>query len=254
MTPTSNSSNSNLVSDYPAWKGWTEFGLLTKYLSAYYRSELRRTSLDLDGPLRALEVGFGSGAFLRYGSTNKNWELSGIEINDSLIDIATQQGYNVMRAGDFNLQPDESFDLIVAFDVLEHIPQPELSEFVGLIKRKLKFGGVFLARFPNGDSPLGLRNQNGDLTHVTCLGTGKIMQLCSEHDLEIHYLGGEAQPIWGAGALIAVHRTLFTPLKAVINFIIKIVFFPRAKIDFLSPNLTAILRKKSATHDYRGLQ
>lgn len=34
---------------------------------------------------------------------------------------------------------------------------------------------VFLARFPNGDSTIGMRNQNGDITHVNAISTGKII-------------------------------------------------------------------------------
>ena len=53
--------------------------------------------------------------------------------------------------------PDQSFDCVVATEVLEHVEEDAL--FVSQVHRVLKPGGVFLMTTPNGDS---VKNTNPD--------------------------------------------------------------------------------------------
>jgi 2-polyprenyl-3-methyl-5-hydroxy-6-metoxy-1,4-benzoquinol methylase len=101
----------------------------------------------------------------------------GIEANLELVNIAEHLGYKALHSDEMYAINADQFDLIAAFDVLEHIPQSEILNFLSQVKRMLKNGGVFIARFPNGDSPFGLANQNGELTHVTAIGSEKFRYL-----------------------------------------------------------------------------
>ncbi|GAC1375454.1 MAG: hypothetical protein NVSMB40_13410 [Aquirhabdus sp.] len=185
---------SNIYESYLVGKNWGEdFGILDDYTRRYYDIELKEVTSNLDNKnIKVLEIGFGNGGFLTY-AREKNWDIYGVEINDDLIATAKEKGFKACGSIDF--LNDGTFDLIVAFDVLEHILPSDIIEFVNTIKSKLKKDGYFLARFPNGDSPIGMRNQNGDLTHVNAIGSEKIYQISRICNFEIHYLGGESQII-----------------------------------------------------------
>ena len=48
--------------------------------------------------------------------------------------------------------PDESFDAVVAFYVLNHVPQDRLAPLLRTVSRWLRPGGYFLASFPTGEN------------------------------------------------------------------------------------------------------
>lgn len=60
-------------------------------------------------------------------------------------------------------------DLVVAFDVMEHMTREQLLVLFDTLAALLKSGGHVLARFPNAQSPLGCVTQNGDWTHRSAL-------------------------------------------------------------------------------------
>lgn len=229
---------------YLQWKSWdqTHFGMLSKNQMAYFDCELKRMQKIITSKDKLLEIGFGNGSFLSY-SKIKQWDCMGSEVNKGLVDVAKKSDCNVVYAENLKAFSDSSFDVIVAFDVLEHIAQDELPEWFFHIKRVLKDDGVFLARFPNGDSPIGLASQNGDITHLTSLGTGKVSYLTALHDMKLIFLVGQAQPLSGIRLPQFFYRLLALPLRWLINKFIKLVFFPNTNIDYCSSNLVMICKK-----------
>jgi SAM-dependent methyltransferase len=234
--------------DYLKWKAWHEikFGTRTRLDAKYFAAELKKTKATFALKSKVLEIGFGTGSFLTHGKEQK-WEMFGTEVNNDLVERARRRGFNVFHTGDLRTFSDSIFDLIVAFDVLEHIPQDQLGDFLDEIKRVLKSGGYFIARFPNGDSPFGLINQNGDITHVTTIGSEKAKFLAARLGVEVVYLGGEAHPLSGTSLLMFSHRLVALPIRALINLLVNLMFIPRANIAFCSANLIMILKiSKSA--------
>ncbi len=73
---------------------------------------------------RLLEIGCASGAFLHQMS-GQGWQVQGIEFSEKAALAAAQLGYRV-HAGPLETapQPDEPFDLIVGWMVLEHLHDP----------------------------------------------------------------------------------------------------------------------------------
>lgn len=57
------------------------------------------------------------------------------------------------------------FDLITAFDLIEHFRKDELLALLGLIEQALRPGGVLILQTPNAESPWGLMHRYHDLTH-----------------------------------------------------------------------------------------
>jgi|APGre2960657468_1045069.scaffolds.fasta_scaffold93697_1 SAM-dependent methyltransferase len=230
---------------YSTWKNWDEiaFGTLKGHHRAYFNAEIKRTKMVLPKNSKVLEIGYGNGSFLRF-AYEKKWDVFGIEENTPMVKKATDAGFESIFSGDLSRFEDDSFDLVVAFDVIEHLSNDVLECMSGDIKRILRKGGCFIARFPNGDSPFGLPNQNGDPTHINSIGSGKVHYLANKFDLKVIFIGGEAQPLWGH-PLLFVYRLITLPIKSILMLFTRLIFFsPTSKVDFFSHNLTSILQKK----------
>jgi cyclopropane fatty-acyl-phospholipid synthase-like methyltransferase len=98
---------------------------------------------------RVLEIGCGKGGMLNH-LIEKGHEAEGIELNRNHIEESKKIYGNLpIRKVDGKEIPYESnmFDVVVSFDVIEHIPDTDghLRE----VKRVLKKGGYYLLQSPN---------------------------------------------------------------------------------------------------------
>jgi cyclopropane fatty-acyl-phospholipid synthase-like methyltransferase len=62
----------------------------------------------------------------------------------------------------------EKFDVITAFDLIEHFRKEEFLLLSKLVYRALKVQGLFILRTINGESPFSGRLRYADLTHEIC--------------------------------------------------------------------------------------
>jgi SAM-dependent methyltransferase len=109
---------------------------------AIIERELRR----LDGPGKAIEIGASGGGNSQVLRDN-GWDVLVTEYLDAGVEIAKDRGFNAIQADARDLpMPDESFDLLVAFDVLEHIDEDH--QAAAEIRRVLRPGGVALIAVP----------------------------------------------------------------------------------------------------------
>jgi SAM-dependent methyltransferase len=239
-------SKNGFTEEYLESKDWqdSQFGIFAELESRYFSAELACAKTVLSKGARVLEVGFTNGTFLAFGKV-QYWDIQGVELNPALVISAQRHGFIATHTGGLDVFQDENFDLVVAFNLLEHIEQSQIFGFLRSVKRVLSKGGVFLAQFPNGDSPFGLPNQNGDITHVTSLGKGKIQYFSKALGLDLVFCGGSAQPLCLGSVTYFLHRLIALPFKALLNALINLIFFPRAPIDFYSSNLGMISSKPS---------
>lgn len=238
-------SSSSFGGEYLKWKAWAEegFGTLTKKHFSHFSAEIGKTGKVFPLGSRVLEIGYGNGSFLAYSKARK-WEVVGTEVSTDLVEIASRKGFDVHHADNLRDFRDDSFDLIVAFDVLEHIPEENLLEFLRQIVRTLRDGGCFIARFPNGDSPFGLPAQNGDITHTTAIGSGKVRYFADSLSVDLVYVGAESQPLLGVGLARFFHRLVALPVKKILNLFVNMIIFGPPGFAFCSPNLVLIYRAK----------
>jgi SAM-dependent methyltransferase len=104
--------------------------------------ELRR----LGTPGRAIEIGASGGGNCRT-LREFGWDVLATEYLEEGVEIARQRGFNAIQADARDLPlPSESFDLLVAFDVLEHIDEDD--QAAAEIRRVLKPGGTALIAVP----------------------------------------------------------------------------------------------------------
>jgi SAM-dependent methyltransferase len=109
--------------------------------------------------MKALDVGCGVGSNIeiiqKYART-----VIGVDNAQKAVDYCVQRGFNVIRGDIYSLSfDDNSFDLVVCSDVLEHVDDVNaLSE----ISRVLQPGGTFLFSVPANQH---LWNDNDDFSH-----------------------------------------------------------------------------------------
>ena len=231
-------------SNYLDWKSWgsTDFGQPSFKDRSYFSAELKRLPLDANKPISVMEIGFGNGHFLKFG-VDKGWNIIGTEANPHLVNIACDAGFEALHTESLSEFSKNQYDLVVAFDVLEHIPQEVLLSFLEEIKRILKPGGIFLGRAPNGDSPFGLSLQHGDATHITTLGSGKIHYFAKQLNMNLLYCQGQAETLMRKNPISTLRRLIALFFKKIINGFVFIVFYPNR--DFCSENLTFAFQKLS---------
>jgi SAM-dependent methyltransferase len=89
-----------------------------------------------------LDLGCASGGFL--AALGARWKRYGLDLSELMVRRAAARGGIVVRRADvFSAQFDAaSFDVVTAFDVLEHLPQP--LEFLSEVRRILKPEGMLL--------------------------------------------------------------------------------------------------------------
>ena len=174
---------------YAQWKGWdpAEFARFSAYDSRYFGWHVQRALGSRAAPIEALEVGFGNGRFMGWLRAQGHHAV-GVETNTRLVEVARSAGFQAELAV-ADVKASLRFDLVVAFDVLEHVPPAQTQAFVAQLAARLLPGGRLLLRFPNGESPFGLWMQHGDTTHVNAFGLSKMRQLCAECGLHLLHSG-----------------------------------------------------------------
>jgi len=135
----------------------------------------------------ALDLGAGQGelveALLRLSFT----EATGVELSPSQVQLARRHGCQAVRQGEGGQAlaelPDASLDLMVCFDVFEHLTHDTCAQWFAQIRRVLKPGGRLIGHVPNGLSPFAGSVYWGDLTHLWCPVPESIQVFCRSSGL-----------------------------------------------------------------------
>ena len=151
---------------------------------------------------RLLDVGTGFGFFVTE-MKNKGWEAAGVEISQKALEYARNVLGLTILPGPLEKVgfPNNHFDAVTAFYVIEHLPFP--MAFFRECYRILKPGGLLLLRYPH-TTPiknflrfLGIKNHLYDLPAHLCDFSPKIIQECLEKvgfEKCQHSIGGYTLP------------------------------------------------------------
>ena len=154
----------------PLWRRWVK--IIHKYKEA--------------GKL--LDVGCGPGFFLAYAE--RYYDAHGIDSSEYAIRKAKQRTKAKLSVGDATDldYKNDYFDIVTCFDLLEHLPNPELAlqEFYRVLKNE----GILIIRVPNTSS-LGARRKKEewfgrrDKTHTSLLSSEEWLDLLKDNSFEI---------------------------------------------------------------------
>ncbi|MEO5803604.1 MAG: methyltransferase domain-containing protein [Verrucomicrobiota bacterium] len=117
--------------------------------NALYSSRARKVEEINEGCKgRVLDIGCGRGLLLKQFK-QRGWEVHGTELDDKSAKFAREVLGLPIKTGELlDMQfPDEHFDAVVMWHVLEHVPV--VSTLMSEISRILKPGGIFLVGVPN---------------------------------------------------------------------------------------------------------
>jgi len=99
------------------------------------------------GERRLLDIGCGYGYFLEIMREN-GWDVSGVDPSANTLKIAGKKGLNVMQGTIERINyPENSFDAVTMFYVLEHLPDPY--DALKKILMMLKPRGMLILRIPH---------------------------------------------------------------------------------------------------------
>ena len=114
----------------------------------WYRERRHLLGRMIDGlrPGTALDIGAAGGGNTRV-LRSAGWSVTALEYGAEGAEVAAERGLSVVR-GDATALPVDaaSLDLVVAFDVLEHIVDDDTA--VTEVRRALRPGGMFLVAVP----------------------------------------------------------------------------------------------------------
>lgn len=107
--------------------------------------------LNIPANATVLDIGCGDGRVLKTLKKNSPlWRLYGVDVSEPNVEALVREGFNIYLT-DVNLEKlpfqDNSFDLIMMLNVIEHLVDPDnaLSEAYRILKK----GGLLLVTTPN---------------------------------------------------------------------------------------------------------
>ncbi len=148
---------------------------------APYLRRVVRKHFPPDRDARVLDLGCGYGALLHFAREAGYRHLDGVDGSPEQVAAAAALRIDGVRQGDLletlAATPDESQDVVVTFDLIEHLTRDELLRVVDEVWRVLRRDGRWLVHTPNGESPFVGRIRYGDLTHEQAFTRSSLSQL-----------------------------------------------------------------------------
>ncbi|HXD76574.1 MAG TPA: class I SAM-dependent methyltransferase [Puia sp.] len=144
---------------------------------------------------KLLDIGAGTGAFVGYMQT-QGWEVTGLEPEAVARERALLDHHvTLLDAGQMDDLPDDSYDAITLWHVLEHVH--DLHRYLGRLKALIRKGGRIFIAVPNYTSydagVYGPAWAAYDVPrHLYHFSPDAMEVLLSRHQLQIHY----TQPMW----------------------------------------------------------
>jgi ubiquinone/menaquinone biosynthesis C-methylase UbiE len=128
---------------------WLSADVLRRAFEQGVQWRHRQALLDRP-PGRILDVGCGSGDFLA-ALISRGWEVHATEFSDAAVTMARKRGISVHQGTVEDAAfPDDFFDVVTMWHVLEHVPAPR--ETLSELRRILKRDGLLVIEVPDSAS------------------------------------------------------------------------------------------------------
>lgn len=134
------------------------------------------------------DLACGDGKLLRFLTDRGYTNVGGVDISPQQVDLARQVVPRVTH-GDVLSFLDahrDTFDLLVALNVIEHLQKSEVIQFLDGCLLALKSGGRLIVQTPNAESPWGTHLRYDDFTHEIAFAPNpisRLLRLCGATDI-----------------------------------------------------------------------
>jgi SAM-dependent methyltransferase len=140
------------------------------------------------------DIACGNGYLLRFFQKRGYRNVQGVDISEEQLAVAKQicERVQLQNGTDYLLQKPNSFDLITALDLVEHLTKDELLKFLRSAHGALRPGGRLILQTPNCASPQGIAVRYSDFTHEIGLNPNSLawlMRLTGFQDYEAREQG-----------------------------------------------------------------
>jgi len=138
---------------------------------------------------RILDVACGPGNLLEFLADEGFADLQGIDLSEEQVAIARKKFPHVVcgDALEYLRNHPETYGLITAFDILEHLTKAEALEFLEAVRNALAPAGRIILQLPNGDSPFSGAIIHGDFTHevtYTTVSLAHVLRTCGFQEIQ----------------------------------------------------------------------
>ena len=183
-----------------------------------YIQKIIREHFPSDKNIQILDLGCGEGAFIYYLSQAGYNNVYGVDASAEQVALAHACGISQVEQLDINdylsTAGDESADVVLLMDVLEHFQRQELFDILDEVLRILRPGGEIIAHVPNASGIFGMQVLYGDLTHELAFTPKSAQQLltttgfqrvkCCEDKPVVHGIASALRRlIWDCGTIPA---------------------------------------------------
>lgn len=167
-----------------------------------YKTRFIEPFFPKDKAIRIVDLACGYGLFLDTCRKLGYINYEGVEMSNTAVRYATQtldlKNITCNDLSDYlKTKNDESYDVITAFNIVEHIKKDKIQSLLDLINKKLKTDGVVIIEVPNADSPLGIHTFFSDLTHEFAFSRKlavRLLTLAGFVSIKVRYQPGQKNP------------------------------------------------------------
>jgi 2-polyprenyl-3-methyl-5-hydroxy-6-metoxy-1,4-benzoquinol methylase len=134
-----------------------------------------------DREAQILDLGCGGGTLIYFLREAGYRQALGVDASPEQVAAARALNIPGIRQGELietlRAAGDDSLDVVVAFDLIEHLTKPELLALADEVHRALKPQGRWIIHAPNAESPFGARVRYSDWTHEQAFTKESLGQL-----------------------------------------------------------------------------
>ena len=173
--------------------------------------------MPVDPDCRILDIGCGRGMILDFLKRSGYRDCRGIDFSPQMVELARGRGVDaeLAEAAAYLRAHPNSFDCILALDVLEHMFKGELLDFMDAVFGALRPGGCFIAHTVNADGFMWGRMRYIDITHELAFTRYSLGQLF----LVAGFSGRQFLPVVpaGSGARIYLRKLILKGMRLAVG-------------------------------------
>lgn len=174
-------------------------------ISDIYQEELKESDYGLrqikqainftKNKKKALDVGCGVGGRIINELLSSNFEVKGIDVSSSMLDLAKKSHAEVSfeNVDICTWESDEKFDLIVAWDSLFHLPLSEHKNVIKKLSNLLEEDGILIYTFGD-DIGEHISSWHDDTFYYSSIGINENIKTLIDNSLKIMHLELDQYP------------------------------------------------------------